>query len=83
VVGQAEAERARVVRLGGRVVVGELARVSLWAAQRRIKGWRGSATWRSAHFTSAGPTSSEQGDPWSPAAQISARADDSSRTVEG
>jgi ubiquinone/menaquinone biosynthesis C-methylase UbiE len=47
-------ELVRVVRPGGRVVVGELARVSLWAAQRRIKGWRGSATWRSAHFTSAG-----------------------------
>jgi ubiquinone/menaquinone biosynthesis C-methylase UbiE len=47
-------ELVRVVRPGGRVVVGELVRFSLWAAQRRIKGWRGSATWRSAHFTTAG-----------------------------
>jgi hypothetical protein len=33
--------------------VGELSRFSLWAAERRIKGWRGSATWRAAHFTTA------------------------------
>jgi ubiquinone/menaquinone biosynthesis C-methylase UbiE len=44
----------RVVRPSGRVVVGELARYSLWAAQRRLKGWRGSAAWRQAHFTTAG-----------------------------
>jgi len=47
-------ELLRVVRPGGRVVVGELARYSLWAAQRRVNGWRGSATWRSAHFITAG-----------------------------
>ena len=47
-------ELVRVVRPGGRVVVGELARISFWAAQRRVKGWRGSTTWRSAHFTTAG-----------------------------
>jgi len=47
-------ELLRVVRPGGRVVVGELARFSLWAAERRIKGWRGSPTWRAAHFTTAG-----------------------------
>ncbi len=49
----AACELVRVVRPGGRVVVGELARYSLWAAQRRIKGWAGSTTWRSAHFTTA------------------------------
>lgn len=43
-----------VVRPGGRVVVGELARRSLWAAQRRVRGWRGSRTWRQAHFATAG-----------------------------
>jgi ubiquinone/menaquinone biosynthesis C-methylase UbiE len=47
-------ELLRVVRPGGRVVIGELARYSLWAAQRRLKGWRGSTTWRQAHFTTAG-----------------------------
>jgi SAM-dependent methyltransferase len=40
---RAARELLRVVRRGGRVVVGELARYSLWAAQRRLKGWRGSA----------------------------------------
>lgn len=46
-------ELVHVVRPGGRVVVAELARYSLWAAQRRLKGWRGSGTWRSAHFATA------------------------------
>jgi ubiquinone/menaquinone biosynthesis C-methylase UbiE len=50
---RAAREFLRVVRPGGRVVVGELARHSLWAAARRIKGWHGSETWRSAHFTTA------------------------------
>ncbi|HEU0246652.1 MAG TPA: methyltransferase domain-containing protein [Gaiellaceae bacterium] len=49
----AAGELVRVVRPGGRIVVGELARHSLWAAERRIKGWRGSPTWRSVHFTTA------------------------------
>ncbi len=47
-------ELVRVTRPGGRVVIGELARLSLWAAQRRLKGWRGSQTWKTAHFTTAG-----------------------------
>ncbi len=51
---RAAGELLRVVRPGGRVVVGELARYSLWAARRRVKGWRGSAMWRQAHFATAG-----------------------------
>jgi len=47
-------ELMRVTRPGGRVVIGELARFSLWTAQRRLKGWRGSRTWKTAHFTTAG-----------------------------
>ena len=47
-------ELVRVTRPGGRMVVGELARYSLWAAQRRVKGWLGSATWHSARFMTAG-----------------------------
>lgn len=46
-------ELLRVLRPRGRVVIGDLAPLSLWAAQRRIKAWCGSATWRSARFTSA------------------------------
>jgi ubiquinone biosynthesis O-methyltransferase len=47
-------EMARVLRPGGRIVIGELGRHSLWAAKRRIAGWLGSKTWRSAEFRTAG-----------------------------
>jgi ubiquinone/menaquinone biosynthesis C-methylase UbiE len=46
-------EMARVLRPGGRMVIGELGRWNLWAAKRRIKGWFGSATWRAAKFRTA------------------------------
>ena len=46
------AEMVRCLRPGGRLVLGELARWSSWAAQRRVKGWLGSSTWRVAHFRS-------------------------------
>ncbi len=46
-------EMARVLRPGGRLVLGELGRWSLWAARRRVRGWLGSATWRKARFRSA------------------------------
>ena len=46
-------ELVRVTRPGGRVVVGELARLSLWAVQRRVKGWLVSSTWRAARFVTA------------------------------
>ncbi|KAB2912459.1 MAG: class I SAM-dependent methyltransferase [Hyphomicrobiaceae bacterium] len=45
-------EIARVLRPGGRLVIGELGRHSLWAAKRRISGWLGSDTWRKARFRS-------------------------------
>lgn len=47
---KAFAEMARVLRPGGRLVIGELGRHSLWAAKRSIAGWRGSRTWRLARF---------------------------------
>lgn len=50
---QAVLEMARVLRPGGCLVIGELGRWNLWAAKRRIKGWFGSATWRSAKFRTA------------------------------
>jgi ubiquinone/menaquinone biosynthesis C-methylase UbiE len=46
-------EAARVLRPGGRLIVGDLGRWNLWAARRRVKGWFGSRLWRSAHFSSA------------------------------
>jgi SAM-dependent methyltransferase len=46
-------EAARVLRPGGRLVIGDLGRWSAWAARRRVKGWFGSCLWRSAHFSTA------------------------------
>ena len=50
-------EMARVLRPGGRLVLGELGRWSLWAAIRRLRGWFGAATWKSARFRTAGELS--------------------------
>lgn len=47
---QAVAEIGRVLRPGGRVVIGELGRWSAWAAWRRVRGWLGSPTWRDIRF---------------------------------
>jgi len=47
------AEIARVLRPGGRLVLGELARASLWALWRRLKGRLGDPIWRAARFRSA------------------------------
>ncbi len=44
------AEMARVLRPGGRLVIGELGRWSVWAATRRLRGWLGSETWTRAQF---------------------------------
>jgi len=46
-------EMVRVLKPGGRLIVGELGRYSTWAALRRIKGWLGSPVWRAARFRSA------------------------------
>lgn len=43
-------EMARVLRPGGRLVLGELGRWSSWAALRRVRGWLGSTTWQKARF---------------------------------
>jgi len=45
-------EMVRVLKPGGRLILGELGRWSLWAAQRRVKGWLGSGLWRAAQFRS-------------------------------
>jgi SAM-dependent methyltransferase len=46
-------EMARVLRPGGRLVVGELGPWSLWAVIRRLRGWLGSPFWRAARFRGA------------------------------
>ena len=46
------AEARRVLRPGGRLVLGELGRYSWWAVGRRLRGLAGSATWRAARFSS-------------------------------
>lgn len=44
------AEAARALRPGGRLVIGELGRFSLWAAWRRLRAAFGATFWRQAHF---------------------------------
>lgn len=50
-------EMARVLRPGGRFVIGELHKWSSWAAQRRLRAWFGSALWRRGRFRTAGELS--------------------------
>ncbi|MBL8923459.1 MAG: class I SAM-dependent methyltransferase [Myxococcaceae bacterium] len=45
-------EMARVLAPGGRLVLGELGRFSVWAAERRVRGWLGASTWKRARFWS-------------------------------
>ena len=49
---QAVREMARVLRPGGRLVLGDLGRFNLWAAKRRVQSWLGVSFWRSTHFRS-------------------------------
>jgi ubiquinone biosynthesis O-methyltransferase len=46
-------EIARVLRPGGRLVIGELGKWSTWAAARRIRAWLGSQLWRRGRFRTA------------------------------
>jgi ubiquinone biosynthesis O-methyltransferase len=46
-------EIARVLRPGGRLVIGELGKWSSWAAARRIRAWLDSRLWRRGLFRTA------------------------------
>jgi SAM-dependent methyltransferase len=46
-------EMARVLKPGGRLVIGGLGRWSTWAASRRVRAWLGNALWGHARFTTA------------------------------
>ncbi len=41
---------ARVLRPGGRLIIGELGKWSSWAAARRVRAWCGSTLWAKARF---------------------------------
>lgn len=43
-------EIARVLRPGGRLIIGELGKWSSWAAARRVRAWCGSTLWAKARF---------------------------------
>lgn len=47
-------EMARVTRPGGKVIVGELHRWSIWAAKRRLTSLLSGSPWRAVHFWSRG-----------------------------
>lgn len=46
-------EMARLLKRGGRLVIGELGCWSWWAAGRRIRAWRRGGPWRAARFWTA------------------------------
>ena len=43
-------EMARLLRQGGRLVIGDLGKWRIWAARRRVRGRFGSPMWRAARF---------------------------------
>ncbi len=48
------AEISRVLRPGGRLVIGELGKWSTWAAERRVRAWMGSELWKRGRFRTPG-----------------------------
>ena len=83
-------EMARVLRPGGRLVIGDLSKWSLWAVRRRIRGWFGAKMWQEARFRTAKEVATLAEDaglevglikgaiffpPWTAAARLMARLD--------
>ena len=52
--GLALGEIARVLRPGGRLVLGDLGKWSSWAALRRLRAWRRGGPWAKARFRTGG-----------------------------
>jgi SAM-dependent methyltransferase len=46
-------EAGKLLRPDGRLVIGELGRWNIWAAERRLRSWFGNPLWRQARFRSA------------------------------
>jgi ubiquinone/menaquinone biosynthesis C-methylase UbiE len=46
-------EMARVLKPGGRLIIGGMGRWSTWAASRRVRAWLGNEFWGHARFTTA------------------------------
>lgn len=51
--GRVISEMARVLRPGGKLVVGELGPSGVWAMARRIRGWLGHPTWANVRYRNA------------------------------
>jgi SAM-dependent methyltransferase len=47
-------EIARVLRPGGRLVLGDLGKWNLWAASHRVRAWLGAGQWQAARFRTSG-----------------------------
>lgn len=45
-------EMSRVLAPGGTIIIGELSRYSVWALERRVRGWFGAKRWQQARFWS-------------------------------
>lgn len=57
---------ARVLRPGGRLLIGELRKWSHWSLIRRVRGWFGARPRRDTHFYAGSELRSSPGRRWRP-----------------